>query len=110
MSADQLSSKIVVKFWQDGKLIDTPVLIRKDKEEVEKTMARYASSGYNIFNVQGRALNPSGCYTEAVGNKTQTIVLSKTAEVDRRMIAAIDKWLRSGKKVALKRKRDRAAG
>ena len=57
----------MVKFWNDGKLMDFAGLIPKDKAEVVKAMEQYVSRGYNIFNIHGRSLNPSGCYAEAVG-------------------------------------------
>ena len=110
MSADQLPSKIVVKLWKDGKLSNSATLIPMDNASVERATAQYESQGYHLYNVKGRAMTPNKCYEEVVNNGTRTIVVSKTKEVDRQMVVAIDKWLRSGKKVALKRKREDRIG
>lgn len=97
MSADRLPAKIVVK-------LSDAELIPMDNAVVEKVLARYESSGYHLYNVKGRAMEPDKCYKEVVNNGSRTVIVSKTKEVDRQMIAAIERWVRSGKKVALKRK------
>ncbi|KAI0534967.1 hypothetical protein GGR58DRAFT_504754 [Xylaria digitata] len=91
VSADRLLSKIVVKLWKDGKLSDSE-LIPMDNAVVEKVLARYESSGYHLYNVKGRAMEPDKCYKEVVNNGPRTVIVSKTKEVDRQMIAAIERW------------------
>jgi hypothetical protein len=74
-----------------------------EKSMVEKKMKKFEAEGYHLISTRGRGMRPAQVYHEIMRNRSQTVVISKEAEVSRQMTIALKEWSRKNS-TGMKRK------
>jgi hypothetical protein len=98
---------VSVRYWQNGKLLDQENKREYEREELERFVKKNVRErkGFNIFDINGRALTEKNFFDAVTNDGTRTIVLSRDKEIaiTRRLIAATAESVQSDQATDLRK-------
>ncbi len=98
---------VSVRYWQNGKLLDQENKREYERGELERFVKKNVRErkGFNIFDINGRALTEKNFFDAVTNDGTRTIVLSRDKEIaiTRRLIAATAESVQSDQATDLQR-------
>jgi hypothetical protein len=90
-SQRRLPARIFVMLWAYNELKEQERPLPIDRDEVTRVMAKKERLGFRLFDTFGRALSSKNCFDAVVRNGTNTILLSRVADIDvnRQLLLAV---------------------